>query len=75
MNLIRTILSETWGLFVDDGALAVALVVWGAGAGLGLPMTGLPEAWRAPVLFLGFLAILLVNVLLAARKRGLVKPR
>jgi hypothetical protein len=50
MTLIRTILTETWGLFVDDGA------------------------WAAPLLFLGFLAILLVNVLLAARKRGLVKP-
>jgi uncharacterized membrane protein YtjA (UPF0391 family) len=74
MNLIRTILTELWGLFVDDGALAAALVLWGVGAGLGLPLTATPTAWQAPILFLGFLVILLVNVLLAARKRGLVRP-
>ena len=74
MNLIRTILTELWGLFVDDGALAAALVLWGTGAGLGLPMTAAPPTWQAPILFLGFLAILLVNVLLAARKRGPVRP-
>jgi hypothetical protein len=53
--------------------LAAALVLWGLVGGLVLP--GLSPAWGAPLLFLGFLAILLVNVLLAARKRGLVdKP-
>jgi hypothetical protein len=72
MTLIRIILTETWGLFVDDGALAAALVLWGVAGGLVLP--GLSPAWAAPLLFLGFLAILLVNVLLAARRRGLVKP-
>lgn len=72
MNIFRTIVTEFWGLFVDDGALALALVVWGVAAGFTLPLLGAGE-WRAPVLFGGFVGILIFNVLLTAHGRGVLK--
>lgn len=75
MRIIGTIVRELWGLFVDDGALAVALVVWCAVAGFGLPRSGLADPWQGPTLFLGCLVILIVNVWMSARARGLTIDR
>lgn len=70
MRLLRTILAEIIGLFVDDGSLALALVLWCAGVGLApLAMPGVPVSALAGALLVGCVAILLVNVVLAARKR------
>ena len=67
MITLRAFLAEVVHLFVDDGSLALALVTWCAViglAGLALP-TLLPAS--GPSLFLGCAAILLVNVVRAAR--------
>jgi hypothetical protein len=64
-----SILKETLGLFVDDGSLALALILWVAIAGLGLPRMPLPLAWDAPILFVGCVLILVVTVIRSALGR------
>jgi hypothetical protein len=68
MKILLTILRELWGLFIDDGSLALALVVWCALAALALPRLLPLSDWDAPVLFLGCLVILLANVAVSAKR-------
>jgi len=63
---VLTALAELWGLFVDDGLLACALVAWCSLAVLGLPAIGAERAFRAPLLLIGCLVILMVDVLATA---------
>lgn len=70
MSVIRTALSELWGLFIDDGSLALALVAWSAVAVWLLPLTPAAPASHAPILFLGCVTILIVNVLASARRKS-----
>ena len=70
MSALLAILKEALGLFVDDGSLALALILWIAIAGFGLPRVPVPPAWHAPALFVGCLAILIVNVARSARGKG-----
>jgi hypothetical protein len=72
MTVVRMILFELWGLFVDDGRLALALVLWCIAAGSILPRMFWSSAWNGPILFFGCLVILLANVALTAR-RGRVR--
>jgi hypothetical protein len=70
MGTLRAILHEIIGLFVDDGSLALALVVWCALVGLlMLTVSGVTMAAAGATLLAGCVAILLVNVVTAARKR------
>ena len=62
MSLLRTILAELWGLFVDDGLLALGLVLWVAAAALLVPILGLESA-GGPVLFLGAALVFIASVL------------
>ena len=64
-----SMLKELWGVFVDDGSLAVALVVWVAISALVLPRLSLPVLWDGPMLFAGCLVILAINVLRAAKRK------
>ena len=41
MGWIRTVWDEVFGLFVDDGSYAVAILAWIVVAGLALPCLGL----------------------------------
>jgi|SoimicMinimDraft_5_1059733.scaffolds.fasta_scaffold63623_2 hypothetical protein len=69
MSMLRAVLRELLGLFVDDGALAVeilAVVALAAIAGALAP--GLPLAMGA-VLLLGCLGVLSASVARAARRR------
>lgn len=73
----KAILLDLLGLFVDDGSLALAALAWLALSALVFPFVGLPGAWLAIALFLGFAAILVENVTRSARRsrrRG-VRPR
>lgn len=68
MHAIRAI----FGLFVDDGALAVGLLAWTALIGLAVrlwPFT--PFAVPGTALFLGYVAILIGNVVHAAHAHAL----
>jgi membrane protein implicated in regulation of membrane protease activity len=63
------ILREIVGLFIDDGSLAIAILVWIAIVALLLPALGLPEVWRAILLFVGCVVILIENVARSVRRR------
>lgn len=70
MGVLRAILAEIVGLFVDDEALALALVLWcGAIGGAALVVPALPAPLLASALVVGCAAILLATVLVAARRR------
>ncbi len=60
MGWLRTVVREVYGLFVDDGSFAVAIVVWVGVVWLVLPRFGVPSGVSAIVLAFG-LAILLVE--------------
>lgn len=68
MKWAKPVVRELWGLFVDDGAFALAIVIWLAIAWLILP-TFMPAApWAGVALFLGLALILLENVWPRARE-------
>ncbi len=68
MRWIKSIVRELYGLFVDDGSFAIAILVW-----LGLAVAMVPRAtagawWAGPALFVGLAAILIESVLRFARR-------
>ncbi|HEX7775461.1 MAG TPA: hypothetical protein VF449_02920 [Parvibaculum sp.] len=67
MKTLAAIFQEIWSLFVDDGSLALGLLVWCAFAAVVLPRLGLAADYDAPLLAAGCLAILVVTVLRAPR--------
>lgn len=67
MGWVSAIGRELVGLFVDDGAFAVAIVVWIGVAGLVL--TRLPGGWQGPLVFVGLAGILAWSCLRAMRRR------
>jgi len=69
MSRLTAILREVFGLFVDDGSLAIAILIWIGVVAFALPALGLPEVWRAIILFVGCIAILVENVARSARRR------
>jgi len=68
-RVILAAVAELWGLFVDDGMLACALVAWCCLATLGLPAIAVEPAWRAPLLLAGCLVTLVIDVLATALRR------
>jgi hypothetical protein len=62
MNAIANALRELWSLFVDDGNLALALVLWCGVGGLILPLLLPSIEWCGPVLFAGCVATLFGDV-------------
>jgi membrane protein implicated in regulation of membrane protease activity len=73
VKVLRDILSELWGLFFDDGLLALGLLIWIAVVAVAVPRLDL--AWiGGPVLFLGAALVLAISVVRAARRRNPV-PR
>lgn len=68
MNRVHTVLAEIYGLFVDDGIFAVAIIAWVALGWLVLPRLGLPAGWQGPILFLGLAAILVESAARRARR-------
>ena len=69
MTWLRNIVAELFGLFVDDGSFAVAILVWLGLLWLLLPRLPLDDTWRAVILFFGLAAILLESVMRRARQR------
>ncbi|MEO8809288.1 MAG: hypothetical protein ABI386_03480 [Rhodanobacter sp.] len=68
MGWLKTILAESWGLFVEDGRYALSIVAWLALSWLLLPPLHLGGRWSALILFVGLLAILLESVWHRARR-------
>jgi membrane protein implicated in regulation of membrane protease activity len=60
MNAFKTALRELLGLFVDDGAFALAILAWCAAAAAVLPRLPLAPVSKGVTLFVG-LAVILVE--------------
>ena len=58
------------GLFVEDAGFALGILAWVALAAFVLRELPLGETWRAAIFLAGCLALLVENVLRAARKRA-----
>ncbi len=67
MSWLRQAVRELWGLFVEDGSFALAILLWVAVTVFILPVL-LPGNWRGFVAFFGLAAILIENVLRTARR-------
>ena len=65
-----TAVEEIFGLFVEDGSLAIGILVWLAVVAFGFPL--IPAIWpfRGPLLFLGLILLLLENVWRSAKKKS-----
>ena len=68
MSRLATLARQVLGLFVDDGSLAVAILVWVAVAGFLLGPSGVPEMWRSSLFFVGLALLLLENPRRSARR-------
>ena len=68
MGWINTIVRETFGLFVEDGSFAAAILIWVAAVWLLLPRLGLSAHGQAVVLFAGLALILLESASRRARR-------
>ena len=69
MQWLKTVLREFFGLFVEDGKFAAAILLWLVLAWLVLPRLGLPTRWRGPVLLGGLGLILIDSVIRYSRSR------
>jgi hypothetical protein len=69
MKLVRSILSEVWGLFVDDASLAILSLALIALVAALVKLTHVPPVWGGAVLALGCLVVLAISVDRGARKR------
>lgn len=58
MKIIKTIGAEIFGLFVDDGSLAIAIAIWLTGAGSLLPhLAAISPLCKGAILFIGLAVI------------------
>ena len=69
MRWIKSIAREVWGLFVDDGSFAAAILVWLALAVVVLPRVAPAARWAGPALFAGLALVLIESVVRFARRR------
>jgi len=69
MSWLKGILREIFGLFVDDGSFAMAILAWLVLLWLALPHLPIAPQWRSVILFAGLLAILVESVLRRVRQR------
>ena len=67
MRWIRTIIHEVFGLFVDDGSFALAIVVWLLAAKWFAPHLLLAARYTGFLLFGGLAVILVESTLRASR--------
>ncbi len=70
MKWLVTAAREIVGLFVDDAGFALGILAWVALAAFVLRELPVGEPWRAAIFLAGCLALLVENVLRAARKRA-----
>ena len=68
MRWIRTVADEIFGLFVDDGSFALAIIAWLLLVWLAVSRLGIGTGWAAAGLFLGLAAILVESAARRARR-------
>jgi hypothetical protein len=69
VNLIRAVVTEVLGLFIDDGSLALLSLCLVALVTALIKLFGLPPIWGGLLLLLGCLAILAESALRAWRRQ------
>ncbi len=67
MRLLKTILDEALGLFVDDAAYAASILVWVIGMAALVRFTVFGPVVAGPLLFAGLAAILVQGALRKVR--------
>jgi len=67
VRLLKTIAAELLGLFVDDGSLVAAVLVWVLAVAIGLHAGFLDPVIGAVLLGIGLAALLTENVIRSAR--------
>lgn len=70
MHWLKNLAAAAFGLFVDDGWLAAACLVWLLVVWQGLPRLHVPAAVRGVALFAGLVVILTGSVLQRARRHA-----
>jgi len=73
MQWFKVIFREIFGLFVDDGSFAIAIIVWLGIVWLLLPRLGDFSRWNSVILFAGLACILVESTLRRARRNGHTK--
>ncbi len=68
MTWLRTIVHEVFGLFVDDGSFALAIVIWLVALKLVIPHLEAVAHRNGFILFGGLAAILIGSVLHSSRR-------
>ncbi len=68
MRWLNAIAAELFGLFVDDGAFAIAILVWLGALWLVLPRLAIPAAWSGILLFAGLAVILVESAIRRSRR-------
>jgi hypothetical protein len=68
MKLLRAIVDETLGMFIDDGALALLAVVLIGVVGIASVLIHVPELVICLALLVGCVAILAYSAIRAARR-------
>ena len=68
MKAVVTAVTEVFGLFVEDGSLAIGILVWVGLAAFVFPLIPGSSGWHAPVLFTGLVILLVENVWRSARR-------
>ncbi len=69
MSWLRNVVREVWGLFVDDGRFAVAILAWIGAIALAVRQFGLAAHAAEAALFAG-LALILAGSLLRFAQRS-----
>jgi hypothetical protein len=68
MSSLKAIIAEIAGLFVDDGSLALSIVIWVGIVSLALPRLEIVRPWSGVILFVGLSVILVGSALRGTRR-------
>jgi hypothetical protein len=73
MKWLKNVLREIFGLFVDDGAFALAILIWLGLMGWATPHLSISPAFTGLVLFAGLALILIESASRYARHKKSVQ--
>ena len=69
MNIVRIVLKELAGMFIDDGSLALLALILIVGVTVAVKLLALPPLLGGILLLIGCLAVLVQSVRRAASRR------
>jgi hypothetical protein len=69
MNWLKNIFREIFGLFVDDGSFALAILLWLAVVRWATPRLNIPSSMTGVILFVGLALILAESATRYSRRK------